>query len=92
MPCVDHGSEFLANSAADFRDWGILLAHQGYVVALLDCSLAPETRYPVPVRQGNAALAYLEQRAARYGGDPDRVAMGGDSAGAQIGSQLVAVK
>ena len=87
-----HGGGFLANSAADFRDWGVLLAHQGYVVALLDYSLAPETHYPVPVRQGNAALAYLEQNAARYGGDPDRVAVGGDSAGAQIGSQLVAVE
>ena len=87
-----HGGGFLANSAADFRDWGILLAHQGYVVALLDYSLAPETRYPVPVRQGNAALAYLEQHAARYGGDPSRIVLGGDSAGAQIAAQLAAVQ
>ena len=87
-----HGGGFLANSAADFRDWGILLAHQGYVVALLDYSLAPQTHYPVPVRQANAALAYLEQNAARFGGDPARVAVGGDSAGAQIASQTVAVE
>jgi acetyl esterase/lipase len=87
-----HGGGFLANSAADFRDWGILLAHQGYVVALLDYSLAPQTRYPAPVRQANAALAYLAQNASRFGGDPARVAVGGDSAGAQIASQTVAVE
>jgi len=87
-----HGGGFLANSAAQFRDWGVLLAHQGYVVALLDYSLAPQTRYPAPVRQGNAALAYLSRHAASFGGDPARVAVGGDSAGAQIASQLAAVE
>ncbi len=87
-----HGGGFLANSAADFRDWGILLAHQGYVVALLDYSLAPETHYPGPVRQGNAALAYLEQNAARYAGTRTGWRSGGDSAGAQIGSELAAVE
>jgi acetyl esterase/lipase len=59
-----HGGGFIANSASQFRDWGILLAHQGYVVAMLDYSLAPQTRYPAPVRQGNAALAYLERSPA----------------------------
>ena len=87
-----HGGGFIANSAAQFRDWGILLAHQGYVVAMLDYSLAPQTRYPAPVRQANAALAYLERSAARFGGDPARVAVGGDSAGAQIASQVAAVE
>jgi acetyl esterase/lipase len=87
-----HGGGFLANDAAQFRDWGILLAHQGYVVAMLDYSLAPQTRYPAPVRQGNAALAYLTQHAASFGADPARMAVGGDSAGAQIASQLAAVE
>jgi acetyl esterase/lipase len=87
-----HGGGFLANDAAQFADWGILLAHQGYVVAMLDYSLAPQTAYPAPVRQGNAALAYLSGHAARFGGDPARVAIGGDSAGAQIASQLAAVE
>jgi acetyl esterase/lipase len=87
-----HGGGFLANTAAQFRDWGILLAHQGYVVALLDYSLGPETHYPAPVRQANAALAYLSGNAARFGGDPARMAVGGDSAGAQIASQLAAAE
>ena len=48
--------------------------------------------YPAPVRQGNAALAWLSQHGSRFGGDPDRMAVGGDSAGAQIASQLAAVE
>ena len=87
-----HGGGFLANSAAQFRAWFILLAARGYVVAALDYSLAPQTRYPAPVRQANAALAWLGTNAARFGGDPARVAVGGDSAGAQIASQLAAVE
>ena len=87
-----HGGGFVANTAAQFRDWFILLAARGYVVAGLDYSLAPQTRYPAPVRQANAALAWLGQHAAGFGGDPDRMAVGGDSAGAQIASQLAAVE
>jgi acetyl esterase/lipase len=87
-----HGGGFVANSAADFRDWFVLLAARGYVVAGLDYSLAPQTRYPAPVRQANAALAWLGQHASRFGADPDRMAVGGDSAGAQIASQLAAVE
>ena len=87
-----HGGGFISSSAATVADYAILLAHAGYTVASLDYSLAPGARYPVPVRQGNAALGYLRANAARFGGDPDRIVLGGDSAGAQIASQLAAVQ
>jgi acetyl esterase/lipase len=87
-----HGGGFISSSSATVRDYAILLAHAGYTVASLDYSLAPGARYPVPVRQGNAALRYLRANAARFGGDPARIVLGGDSAGAQIASQLAAVQ
>jgi acetyl esterase/lipase len=87
-----HGGGFISSSAATVADYAILLAHAGYTVASLDYSLAPGSRYPVPVRQGNAALRYLRAHARQFGGDPDRIALGGDSAGAQIASQLAAVQ
>jgi acetyl esterase/lipase len=87
-----HGGGFISSSAATVADYAILLAHAGYTVASLGYSLAPGARYPVPVRQGNAALRYLRAHAGRLGGDPDRIVLGGDSAGAQIASQLAAVQ
>ncbi len=50
-------------------------------------SLAPEAQFPTPVRQTNAALAWVGANAARYGIDPARVFLAGDSAGAQIAAQ-----
>jgi acetyl esterase/lipase len=87
-----HGGGFIAGSVSTVSDYTILLAHAGYTVASLDYSLAPGSRYPVPVRQGNAALRYLRTNAGRFGGDPARIVLGGDSAGAQIASQLAAVQ
>jgi acetyl esterase/lipase len=87
-----HGGGFISSSAATVADYTILLAHAGYTVASLDYSLAPGARYPVPVRQGNAALRFLRAHAGRFGGDPARIVLGGDSAGAQIAGQLAAVQ
>jgi acetyl esterase/lipase len=87
-----HGGGFISSSPATVADYTILLAHAGYTVASLGYSLAPAVRYPAPVRQGNAALRYLRANAARFGGDPARIVLGGDSAGAQIASELAAVQ
>jgi acetyl esterase/lipase len=87
-----HGGGWVEGSAAKIADYSTMLAHEGYTVASLDYSLAPGAHYPVPVRQANAALLYMRDNASRYGGDPDRIVLGGDSAGAQIISQLTAVQ
>jgi acetyl esterase/lipase len=87
-----HGGGFISSSPATVADYAVLLAHAGYTVASLGYSLAPGARYPVPIRQGNAALAFLRASAPRFGGDPSRIVLGGDSAGAQIASELAAVQ
>jgi acetyl esterase/lipase len=87
-----HGGGFISSSADTVADYAIMLAHEGYVVASLDYSLAPGAKYPTPVIQGNAALEYLAKHSPRYGGDPARIVLGGDSAGAQIAGQLVALE
>jgi acetyl esterase/lipase len=87
-----HGGGFISSSANTVRDYAILLAHRGYVVGNLDYSLAPGAHYPVPVEQANAALAYLTRAAPQFGGDPTRMFIGGDSAGAQIASEVGSVE
>jgi acetyl esterase/lipase len=87
-----HGGGFISSSADTVRDYVILLASKGFVVANLDYSLAPGSRYPVPVEQANAALSYLRATALKYGGDSNNIFIGGDSAGAEIAAELGSVQ
>lgn len=87
-----HGGGFISGSKEQVDNYAIMLASKGYAVASLDYSIAPGSRYPIPVRQANAALRYLSDHAAEYGGDNTRMFVGGDSAGAQIASQVAAVQ
>ncbi len=86
-----HGGGYVGGSKDSRQDYAMALADAGYVVANIDYSLAPESLYPGPVKQANEALAFLQHQASEYGGDMKRVFIGGDSAGAQIASQVVAL-
>lgn len=54
------------------------------VVASVDYRLAPENQYPTPPEDCYAALEWLVEHAGRLDVDPDRVAIGGESAGANL--------
>lgn len=86
-----HGGGYVGGSKDSRQPYGMALAHSGYVVANMDYALAPERQYPGPILQANAALEFLQRHAAEFGGDMTRVFIGGDSAGAQIASQVSAV-
>jgi acetyl esterase/lipase len=62
------------------------------VVASLEFTRPPDAKYPVPVRQANAALTYLRNHAAEYGGDSSRFFVAGNSSGSQITSQVAAIE
>lgn len=93
MPVVlwIHGGGYVGGSKDSRKDYAMTLAYDGYIVANMDYGLAPQQLYPGPIFQANAALDYLQQHAADFGGDMSRIFIGGDSAGAQIASQLSAV-
>lgn len=87
-----HGGGFISGSKEQVGDYAIMLAHEGYVVASLDYTLAPGAKYPTPIQQGNAALQYLSDNAESWGGDKTRIFVGGDSAGSHIASSLAALQ
>jgi acetyl esterase len=83
-----HGGGWIGGSKDELFGYASLIAHAGYVVATVDYSRAPEHRYPTPVRQTMLAVEHLVHESSRYGIDAARIALCGDSAGAQIAAQL----
>ena len=86
-----HGGGFVAGSADQLSGYLSILASNGFTIANLEYSLAPENLYPVAMRQAVTALTVIRQHAQDYGGDPTRLVIAGDSAGAQMASQLAAM-
>ncbi|KAA2252572.1 alpha/beta hydrolase [Solihabitans fulvus] len=54
------------------------------IVVSVEYRRAPEHRFPTPVHDAHAALSWAAGHAAALGGDPDRVAVAGDSAGGNL--------
>lgn len=61
---------------------GRALAAAGYVVVIADYRLVPEVEYPVFLDDCAQGYAWTLQNIAAHGGDPNRVALMGHSAGA----------
>jgi acetyl esterase len=59
------------------------------VVINVDYRLAPEHPFPVPLEDCVTAVRWTRANVARYGGDPERLAIGGDSAGANLSAAVI---
>jgi acetyl esterase/lipase len=88
-PCVVilHGGGWDGGNRKQMPEINHWLSSRGYAVASLDYRRAPEFRFPAPVEDTRAALAYLRSKAGELGIDSTRFILLGRSAGGQIALQ-----
>jgi acetyl esterase/lipase len=87
-----HGGGFTVGSLDSHDDQCRLICRNGRInVLAIDYRLAPEHKFPAAVVDAYAAYLWTLDNAGQLGADPERVAVGGDSAGgtlAAVVSQL----
>lgn len=88
-----HGGGFIGGDKSGVETWATMVAARGYTVVSINYELAPQNHYPGPVIQLGEVYTFLRSEAQQFPAvDPQRVIIGGDSAGAQIASQFVALE
>lgn len=86
-----HGGAWISGFKEDVDPYARMLAAEGYTTVSLNYTVSPETVYPTAIGQLNSAIGFLVQHADQYRIDPDRIVIAGDSAGANLTSQLALI-
>ena len=83
-----YGGGWANGSRLDYGFVARAYAARGYVVVLPDYRLVPQVRFPAFVQDAAAAVRWTHDNIARFGGDPNRIAVAGHSAGAYLAVML----
>jgi acetyl esterase len=84
-----HGGGFVIGDLEAYdAQCRVLCSRVGAVVASVDYRLAPEHPFPAGVEDAIAAMEWVAGNVAELGGDPGRVAIGGDSAGGNLSAAV----
>jgi acetyl esterase len=83
-----HGGGWVCGSPKTHRKLACRFAEAGYLVFNVDYRLAPEHPFPTPFEDCLAAVRFAHREAERFGGDPARLAIGGDSAGGNLAAAV----
>ena len=77
-----YGGSWSEGSRQDYDFVGRALSALGFVVVIADYRLVPEVEYPGFLDDGVQAMMWVVDNITRHGGDPQRIALMGHSAGA----------
>ncbi|HAE03491.1 MAG TPA: acetylesterase [Rhodospirillaceae bacterium] len=78
------GGWIVGNLDTHARIMRLLAEKSGWCVLGVDYHLAPEAKFPVPQEDCLAAAQWVITQGVQHGLDPDRIALGGDSAGGNM--------
>jgi arylformamidase len=79
-----HGGYWRANTSREFSCVALGLQPLGITTVVVNYSLCPKVGIDEITRQTRGAVAWVLRNIERYGGDPQRVAVGGHSAGGHL--------
>lgn len=79
-----HGGGFRILSKNTHWPMALMLARAGYVVFSVDYRLAPAHPFPAGLYDCATAYRWVVEHAAEHGADPERLALTGESAGANL--------
>jgi acetyl esterase/lipase len=84
-----HGGGFVMGDLDTEHPWAARVADgAGAVVVSVGYRLAPEHRFPAALDDADAVLTWTAEHAADLGTDPQRIAVGGHSAGAGLAAAV----
>ena len=83
-----YGGSWNTGRRQDYSFVGHALASKGFVTVIPDYRLVPEVLFPTFLEDGAKAMRWLQDNISRYGGDRQRVAISGHSAGAYNAAML----
>lgn len=83
-----HGGAWISGAKENVDPYLRILAGEGYTAIAVNYTIGPEGVYPLAVHQLNDALAHIDEHADELGVDPQQIVLAGDSAGAQLASQM----
>jgi acetyl esterase len=83
-----HGGGFSLLSKDTHRVAALPFAKRGYVVFNINYRLGPVHTYPAPLEDAADALRWVQANAKKYGADPDRIILAGESAGGNLVTAL----
>ena len=84
-----HGGAFAIGSKRTHRAMAAAYASQGYLVCNVDYRLAPQYPFPAAIEDACAAWLWVTDHVGGYGGDRHRIALAGESAGANLALSVV---
>jgi acetyl esterase len=90
MPVVMyvHGGGFRMLSKETHRVMALAIARAGYLLFNINYRMGTHHPYPEPLEDASRALLWVQDNCARYGGDPSRIALAGESAGGNLVTAL----
>ena len=87
-----HGGAYVEGDKKYTETFSTMLASQGFVVLSINYELLPEAKYPTPIKQVEEFYNHIINVKSEYSIDESKLFFAGDSAGAQIAGQFIAIQ